>query len=503
MTAGSAVAPDAEDGRRWPRWFGTLFMVDLWERFGFYGMLAIFVLYGVDPVDEGGLGLPRASAAALFGCYLGLTFMFALPGGWIGDRVLGQQRAVQYGTVMVAIGHFVLAVPNRWFAPAGLLLVMAGTGLFKPNHHALVNVLAGNDGARRESAISALYIGVQVSALFAPLINGFLGERLDWHLGFAASGVAMTIGAFQYARGRKNFGAVGLLPNRPMPPAQGQAVARRTGYGVGAAVVLFALAAAAGAVTAQSAIILVGLLTLILPAACFTMVVRNPELTSEDRRKLRTLLWVFLGSGLFWMLVSQAGSLLNLFAKHSTDRTFFAFTLPASWLQAATPLCILVLAPILAWQFPKIGSRFGIATKFSVGLLCAGISFLLMSSASALAGGGATVSILWLLAVYLLHACGELVIAAVGISATAGAVGRAFMGQTLGLWWLFAALGGGLGSGVVRLIDVVPDPLYYLGLGLVATLVGVLFAVRRQQITAVLQGKRPAPSAPRPAHESV
>ncbi|MDG4820761.1 peptide MFS transporter [Asanoa sp. WMMD1127] len=474
-------------------WFATLFLTDMWERFGFYGMQAILVLFAVAPVDDGGLGLPAGDASALFAAHLGLSFLAALPGGWLGDRVLGQQRAIALGTLVLAAGYLALSVGPAWCTALGLFLTVCGAGLFKPNQQALVNTLCGADSGRREAAISMFYVGIQISALASPLICGFLGERVDWRLGFAASGVAMLIGAVQFAAGRGHFGAVGAEPHRPLTADQRRRTARRSGAVAGVVALLVAAGAVAGALSAQRLIIVVGLLTLVLPAGCYLLLARNPQLTAGERRRLRPMLWIFLGSGLFWMLVAQASSVLNIFAKDHTDRDVLGFTLPASWLQSATPLGILVLAPVLAWSLPRLGARAGAPVKFGVGLLLAGASFLVMAVAASLAVGGERVSVLWLLVVYALHACGELVIAAVGISTTADVVSPAFLGQTLGVYWLFAALGGGLGSGLVRLVDVLPDQVYYLALGSLATAVGVLFLGRRKRITTLLRAA-PAPA---------
>ncbi|MEU5266083.1 oligopeptide:H+ symporter [Amycolatopsis sp. NPDC021455] len=465
-------------------WFRALFLTDMWERFGFYGMQAVFVLYAVEPVAGGGLGLPPSSAAALFGVYIGLTFLFALPGGWLADRVLGLRRSILAGSVMIAAGYLVLAVPARAATPVGLLLVMAGGGLFKPNLQALVNLLSGKDSARRETAISMLFVGVQFSALAAPLLTAFLGERVDWHLGFAAGGAALLAGTACFHAGRAHFGDVGETAPRPVPRAVLRTVGTRTGWVTAGIAVLVAATALTGVLTATRAIIVLGLAILVVPVLCLVKALGGAA--TADRRGLRGLLWLFLGSALFWMLVSQTGSVLNLFAQRSTDRELFGTTIPAGWLQSVTPLFMLVLAPVLAWWLGRAGSRVGVAVKFAAGLACAGTSFLLMGAAATQAAGGVKVSVLWLIAVYFLHACGELISAAVGISATAGAVSTEVVGQTIGLWWAFNALGAGFGSQVVRLTDVLGPTAYFLVLGGITVAAGALFVLRRRRIDGLV-----------------
>ncbi|MEW2220421.1 peptide MFS transporter [Streptomyces sp. NPDC006990] len=474
--------------RPWPNWFRTLFMSDLWERFGFFGMQAILVLFAVAPRDEGGLGLAKADAAALFGAWIGLAFMLCLPGGWVADRLLGPRRTLVLGAAVTTAGHFALATPLLWLTPLALILLAVGMGLYKPNHQALLNLMF-KDGGRREAGISLIYVGIQVSALTSPLIAGFLGERVDWRLGFAVSGTAMLIGTIQVALARPQFQGVGDRPGRPLDAASARRVKRLTGAVAAVLVLLLCGMAAGGALTAGSGIALVGMVTIVAPVVAYTVLYRSPELGPPDRRRLRAFLWIFLGSTLFWSLIAQDGSSLTLFAKNSTDRDVLGFEVPVSWLQSATPLFILVLAPVFAWLLLKHGGgRGGVPAKFSAGLLLTGVSFLIMAVAAGLASGDTKVSPVWLLVVYLMHACGELIVAAVGIAAVADVLPRRFIAHMLGLLWLFAALGGGAGSGLVRLIDVIPEALYYLLLAVLALSVGGALALRRH---AVARGLAP------------
>lgn len=484
----ASVLPRAADVRPYANapWYRTLFLTDMWERFGFYGMQAILVLYAAAPESRGGLGLPTADAAALFGAWIGLAFMFSMPGGWVGDRLLGPRRALLVGGVIIALGHFSLAVPAAGFTAVGLLLLALGTGLYKPNHQAMINMMFGKDSGRRESGISLMYVGIQVSALLAPLITGYLGERVNWHVGFAIAGLAMLIGVVQLTTAARQFGPVGGHPGRPLNAVARRTVARRTCAVLAALLALVVAGLLTGTLTPTSGIIVVGLLGLIVPVIAFLLVHRHPELQAGDRQRLRAFLWVFLGSALFWMMIAQDGSVLTLFARDSTDLNAAGFTLPVSWLLSATPLFILFLAPCFAWALARMRTHATVPTKFALGLLLAGTSFLLMSVAAALAADGAKVSPIWLLTVYFMHACGELIIAAVGISAAADVLPPAFMGQTLGLLWLFAALGGGLGSQIVRLSQSLPQTVYFLGCGLVTTLAGLVFAWRRRAIARAL-----------------
>jgi POT family proton-dependent oligopeptide transporter len=467
---------------RYPRWFVTLFLTDIWERFSFYGMAAVLTLYAAAPIAEGGLGLDKPIAAALFGSYLGLVFLLALPGGWLGDRVFGVRRATAYGCVLIVLGHYCMAIPARWTSYLGLLLVAAGTGLLKPNMAALLS-----DGYRpeervqREAAFSIFYVSIQVSALAAPLIVGALSENLGWHWGFAAAGIGMTFGVIQFLMGGKHFGDRGLTPRQPASLAERRRFVRRAVIAVLVFCALMAADVLAGTFVERHLIIAVGLCAVVVPFGYFITMSRNPLLDAPQRRRLRPFFWLLLSFSLFWLLAGQTGSMLNLFARQHTDRSMFGFTLPASWFQSAVPLFILLVAPFFAWLWLRLADRFPAPAKFAVALLLVGAAFLVMSAAAA-ATINETVSPLWLVAVFFLVACGEVIIGPVGIATATEVTSAAYAGRTVGLLWLFSGFGAGLASQVVHLADVWPDHVYYLALGALVVVAGLAVMLFRRPL---------------------
>lgn len=469
---------DAISPRSVPRWYVTLFFSDALERFGFYGLQAILVLYASAPASRGGLGLPVADAASLFGAWIGFMFVLSLAGGWVGDRLLGNRRALLVGCVVSVAGYLCMAVPAGWTAVVGLPLLAVGGAVYKPNHQAMINRMFGGSGAR-ETGISLMYVATQTSALLAPLVVGYLGERVSWHVAFGVAAGVMLVTAVQLAVTAGQFGGVGDRPVRPLTQAERRTTARRTGLAGAAAAVVLAVLGFGGLLDATTAIMLVGVLSVGTPVVCYVLLYRNPELGDGDRRRLRAFLAVYLGAALFWMIVAHAASLLNLFARDHVDRRVLGMVIPASWLQAATPVFILALAPVIAFVLPAMRGRQHVAVKLATALLLVGSGFLVMSVAAGMAADGQEVSPLWLVVVYLTHACGEVIVAAVTISAAADVLPAGFIGRTLGMLWLFAGLGGGLGSGVVRLAEVVPEPVYYLGLGSVAGLCGLVLLGKR------------------------
>ncbi|WP_410601147.1 peptide MFS transporter [Amycolatopsis sp. lyj-90] len=483
-------APAAAKRRRfdYPRWFVTLFFTDIWERFSFYGMMAVLTLYAAAPSEEGGLGLPKTDAAALFGAYIGLVFVLSLPGGWIGDRILGYRRATIMGGVLIALGHYSMAVPTRFTSYLGLILIALGTGLLKPNMLALLSSAFGShERAKREAAFSIFYVSIQVSALLAPLIVGFLAENYGWHWGFSAAAVGMTFGVAQFVMGAKHFGESGRVPQQPATTAQRRRIGGRAAAGLAVVSALLIVDVFAGTFTPMHLIGIFAACALFVPFIYFLVLLRSPEVGQDGRKRLRPFFWLLLSFSLFWMLAAQTGALLSLFARQSTDRSILGFELPVSWFQSAVPFFILLTAPVFAWLWVRLGHRFGTAAKFGLALLLAAGAFIVMSPAAALALDG-KVSPLWLVAAFFLIACGEVIIGPIGLATAAEVVSSAFTGRTIGLIWLFSALGAGLGSQVVHLSDVLPHYVYYLSLGLLVGCAGTAVICARRSLNPTRQG---------------
>lgn len=479
---GPATAPERTFFGQ-PRWFGTLFMVDMWERFSFYGMRAILFLYLVAPPERGGLGIGAGQAAALFGIYMSTVFIAAVPGGWLADRVLGARRAVLVGALLIAAGHYTMTVPTATAVYTGLPLIAAGTGLLKPSMGSLVSHLYPHESGKRDAAWSVFYMSIQVSALLAPVVTGLLGERINWHLGFGAAAVGMTFGVVQYLWGLRHFGDLGARPTNPLGDEERRRVVRRVALVGGAVAVLFAVDVLAGTFSIEHVLALLGLVALAVPIGYYRSLVRNPLFSPDDRRRLKAFGWLLVASAVFWLPYDQGGSLLNLFAERQTDRDVFGFEVPASWLQSLHPAFILLLAPLFAWLWVRTDRRISISVKFAAGLVLMGASFIVMAYAARAAADGVRVTMMWLVVVYLLQVCGEMALAPTGLSALSQIAPTGFTAQLMGMWWLFAALGVAVGGQVARLSEVVSQPAYFTALGGLVLAVGVAVAVAAPRLT--------------------
>lgn len=462
-------------------WFATLFMTDVWERFAFYSVQSLLVLFAAASTEAGGFGLSTANAAALTGSWIGLTYMLGGPGGWAADRLLGVRRGMQTGGLIIALGHFGLVVPVPAVNAVALVLVAVGAGLYKPNHQALINLMYGTSG-RREAGISLLYMGIQISALIAPLVVGVVSQVAGYHPAFAISGLVMLGGVVQFSLSSRRFADVGSAPGRPLEARERRVLIRWCWIGapVLAAVVV---AAVLGGLWVLLTVYLIA--SVAAPLAVRRALRRRPELGADDRRRLRTFSWALLVWTVFFMIISQGGSVVLLFAEQHVDRRLLGMEIPTSWFTAVSPAFLLCLSPVFAWLLPRL--RGGMPGKFALALGLGGISFLLLAIPASAAAAGPKVSPLWVLAVYLLHSCGELIIIAVAVAAASDVLPRTFISQMIGLLWLFAALGGGLGSQIVLLAQALPAYVYFCGYGVFALLLAGVILLRGPVIRRVLR----------------
>lgn len=445
------TVPPAPPGSRHPRGLYTLFFTEMWERFSYYGMRAILILFLAASIERGGMGIEVATAGAIYGLYTAGVYLFALPGGWVADRLLGQQRAVWYGGIIIAAGHFSMAVPTSTTFFIGLVLIVLGTGLLKPNISAIVGELyPGDQGARRDAGFSIFYMGINVGAFLGPLVCGFLGEQVNWHLGFGAAGVGMVLGLIQYRLSRSHLGVAGLHPtpfsDDPVVDAARKRQMALWAWGGVGGVGLVVLSLLTGAVRLNPVAFAAhaGLVIVLLAAAYFLWLFLRGGLSPLEKQRLGVIVILFVGAAMFWSGFEQAGSSLNLFAEQHTDRVVLGWEMPASWLQSVNPLFIITLAPVFAWFWVYLARRnltLSIPSKFALGLIQLGLGFGVMAVAATFAVQGETVLPTWLILTYLLHTTGELCLSPVGLSAITRLAPRRYVGQLMGIWFIAAALG--------------------------------------------------------------
>ena len=484
----SEGAPTRLDDRAFfghPRGLSTLFFTEMWERFSYYGMRAILILFMTAAPSAGGLGFDVGVAGAVYGLYTSMVYMTSLPGGWIADRLIGQRRAVLYGGILIASGHFSMAVPSITTFYLGLLLIVIGTGLLKPNISVLVGQLYPQGDTRRDAGFSIYYMGINTGAFFSPLVCGYLGQRVNWHLGFAAAGVGMVFGLIQYVLGDKHLGEAGARPAPTASPAEADAnwrLAKVLGGGGALALVTFVLLVYAGIVPVTPTQIAdaAGYLLLVTTVVFFAWLFLSGDWTPAERKRLYVIGVFFLCAALFWSEFEQAGSTLNLFADRATRNSILGANFPSSWFQSANALFIIMFAPVFAWLWITLGSREPSSPiKFAFGLMGVGLGFALLVPAAQAAAPGTLVSPLWLIATYLVHTWAELCLSPVGLSSMTKLAPARVAGLMMGVWFLGASVGNFIGGRLASFYESFPLPSLFAvvaGFGIVFGLLLLVFS---------------------------
>ncbi|MBI3653670.1 MAG: peptide MFS transporter [Acidobacteria bacterium] len=476
-----------------PKGLTTLFFTEMWERFSFYGMRAILLLYMVNA-----LGFNNAKATAIYGTYTGSVYLLSVPGGWIADNLLGARNAVLIGGIVIALGHFSMAVPSLATFFLGLILISLGTGLLKPNISTMVGGLYSENDARRDAGFSIFYMGINIGAFLSPLVCGFLAQSdtfksflskigvapdSSWHWGFAAAGVGMTLGLVQYVWGANRLKEVGkkakqetevlpagatsmasLIATHPQAKRWQTAAYLFRFVAVGflafalLRIVLYVQGKAYGLSPAEAFI-------WVYPAAFFALfavsakyfagviAVGEAERAAQETKRLAVIGILFAFTVLFWMAFEQAGSSLTLFADKMTRNRLFSYEFPSSWFQSVNSLFIIAFAPVFSWVWLRRQNRWPSSPmKFALGLIFAGLGFVVVAYAASLASGS-KVSPMWLVLVYLLHTIGELCLSPVGLSTMTKLAPTKLVGLMMGVWFLATSLGNYAGGMVAGFFD--------------------------------------------------
>jgi proton-dependent oligopeptide transporter, POT family len=428
---------------RHPRGLSTLFFTEMWERFSYYGMRAFLILYMTAPAINGGLGFSVERSASIYGTYTGSAWAAAILGGIIADRGLGQYRSVLIGGIIIAAGHFTLAFHALPFFYSGLALIVIGTGLLKPNVSAMVGSLYEEGDPRRDAGFSIFYMGINLGGFLGPLVGGYLAQKVDWHIGFASAGVGMFFGLIQYILGRDRLRpAVEKLSARRKETA-----VQHTGEAAG--------------------------------------------LTSQEWKRIATVGILFLFAVLFWSAYEQSGSTLNLFADRYTRLSMFGREFPSSWFQAVPALFVILLAPVMAALWVRLGPREPSSpAKFAIGLLFAGFSFLVLVPAASIAqsGEGLRVSPWWLIGGYFVIEIGELALSPVGLSVVTKLAPLRIVGLMMGVWLLSIAAGDKVAGWAAGLFNALPLASLFGYVGVVMLISAAVLAVLVRPIRRLMGG---------------
>lgn len=438
-----------------PKPLRSLFFTEMWERFSYYSIRPLLVLFMVATVGSGGFGFDEVTASAIYGIFAGSLYLAAVPGGWLADNWLGQERALWWGSIIIALGHLCIALSAMFGMTlffVGLICIVLGSGLFKTCISVMVGALYPKDDVRRDGGFTLFYMGINIGALLAALIVGIFKEKGMWHAGFGVGGLGMLVSLLvyrfsaqknltRYARAKgiaaewehandlyKNVGrwvagfvgllmAVVLLVSTGMISFNPQMVAEYMTYIIAAVVILY-----------------------------FAIMFISPRLDKTDKLRLLICFILIIGSTLFWSSFEQQPTSFNLFADRYTDLNVLGFEIPSIWFQSLNPLFILILAPIVSIIWVKLANK-GLEpssmAKFALGMLLAAAGFALMifASKSILTNDGGLASPLWLVGSLLLLTLGELALSPVGLSSMTKLAPKGMQGQMMGLFFASIAMG--------------------------------------------------------------
>ena len=434
-----------------PTGLSTLFFTEFWERFSYYGMRAILILFMTTEAAQEGLGLDTETAGAAYGLYTAAVYLLSLPGGWFADNLIGQKKAIWYGGIMIMIGHLILAIPaGPGIFFLGLAFVAMGTGFLKPNISSIVGALYGNDkGARRDAGFSIFYMSINLGSFFGQIFVPIVAAY-NWHLGFGLAAIGMAAGLIWFkVTNKKHLSGIGDVPERKVKkdiqqtPVQGVLKWAIPLLLLGVLLLLqltgqINITSTTGIAEAMKAVIL------LIVAFYFAYVIFTGNLNREEVRKILVIAVLFVGAAIFWSGFEQAGSALNLYARDFTMRNIFGWEMPAGVLQSVNPAFIIIFAPLMGALWVKLAAKNlnpRTPIKFAIGLVLLGLGFLVMVYAAKIATTGAKTGMFFLVVTYFLHSIGELTLSPVGLSAMTKLSPAKYVSQMMGIWFVAAALG--------------------------------------------------------------
>ncbi|WP_424937750.1 MULTISPECIES: peptide MFS transporter [Bacteria] len=463
-----------------------VFGVEMWERFSFYGMQGILLIYLYHSVTQGGLGLPEAVAGGIVGAYGGSVYLSTILGAWVADRLFGSERVLFGSAIVIVAGHVALAVlPGALGVGVGLILVALGSGGLKSNATSVVGTLYTADDTRRDAGFSLFYLGINLGGFLGPILTGLLQSTLGFHYGFGVAAIGMTLGLVQYSFGRRRLPAEARQVPNPLPARRYPLV----GIVAAAAVLLIVVLVLTGVIRPDNLSDVVIYTTLGAAVAYFAVVLSSRRVTRDERSRVWGFLPLFVTSVAFWSLYQQQFTVLTVYSDKRLDRNLFGWEMPVSWVQSINPVFIIVLSGVFAVIWTRLGDRQpSTPVKFALGAMIMGGAFLLFLP---FAGGGpGSTPLLAIVGILLLFTIAELLLSPVGLSVTTKLAPAAFRTQMVALFFLSVALGTAISGAVVRFYDPDNEVPYFTVLGGIAIVVGVGLLVSAKPVLALMKGVR-------------
>lgn len=469
-----------------PRALANIFGVEMWERFSFYGMQGILLIYLYYSTAEGGLGMDQATAAGIVGAYGGAVYLSTILGAWIADRLLGSERVLFFSAIVIMAGHIALALlPGFLGVGVGLVLVAFGSGGLKANATSVVGTLYAPGDPRRDAGFSLFYLGINLGAFFGPILTGLLQSTLGFHWGFGLAALGMAFGLLQYSFGRKRLPAEASVVPNPLPRG-------RIGLVIGiavAAVVVIVVLVLTGLVNAANLVTWVIGATIVAAVAYFIVILTSRRITGDERSRVVGFIPLFIASVAFWSLYQQQFTVLTIYSDTQLNRDLFGWTMPVSWVQSINPVFIIVLSGVFAAIWTKLGDRQpSTPVKFALGTMIMGAAFLLFIP---FAGGGPnSTPLLAIIGILFVFTIAELLLSPVGLSVTTKLAPAVFHTQMVALFFLSVALGTAISGRLAEFYSAEHEIAYFGVLGGIAIVLGLALAVGSRGVLKLMRGVR-------------
>ena len=421
----------------------VLFFTEMWERFSYYGMRAILVLYlvGLTTDSNAGLGWSNGDALALYGWYTMMVYVMSIPGGIIADKLLGQKKSVFVGGILLVMGHSILAVEEMWAFYSGLVLIVCGVGMLKPNISTMVGGLYKQGDIRRDKGFTIFYIGINLGAFLSSIIVGYVGEVYGWHYGFGLAGIGMFLGLVQYLLGQKHLKHVGNFLGASKNKQEKE-------------------------------------------------LMKKP-LTKIEKDRVAVLLISFLLVIVFWGAFEQAGGLMNIYTKYKTNRIFLGWEIPATWFQSLNAFFIVVLGTLVAgyWAKRKLKNKLSSSLfKMILGLIIMGGGFFFMTGATAQFEATGTSAMYWLVLAYLFHTIGELCLSPVALSFITKLAPLKYASIMMGVYFAMTGFGSKLAGLLGEWSESLGEFTIFTGIAVFCIVLGLLVMTIRKRLEVLTHG---------------
>ena len=480
-----------------PRGLSTLFFTEMWERFSYYGMRAILLFYMYYAVTKGGLGMSETTAASIMSIYGSLVYLSGVVGGWLSDRVWGPRRTVFIGGVLIMFGHIALSLPFGVSALyVSIALIVAGTGLLKPNVSEMVGGLYAENDRRRDSGFSMFVFGINLGAAVAPWavpwaangfgLNLFHGE-MNFHAGFSLAAIGMFFGLVQYVvGGRKYLSKDSLYPDDPIDKESLRPVMIWTLVGVVVLAVILGLLAAMGQLNITN---IITIIAIALPIYYFIMMLNSKKVTKEEHSRVLAYIPLFIAAVIFWAIEESGSVVLALFAEQRTILHIGSWHFAAANFQTLNPLFIMILTPVFVTLWDHWKNQPSAPGKFAAGLVFAGLSYAFMALPALIHGTTAgRVSPFWLVGSWFIVEIGEMLISPIGLAVTTRLAPKAFKSQMMSMWFLADAAAQAVNAQIVKFYSSSTEVPYFLTIGLVSIVFGIILMFFVKKIHGLMGG---------------